>query len=119
MESVESMESLCLEGGGALRLKLNENLIENCMDVGLFCHSCGVEIRASLKFFLFHTGVISQSCNYRCRKACLRRNNETWNRWNQLTQLTQLTQGRGKWGEVRAGYAWGAFEIGWDSFEKK
>ena len=31
-------------GGGALRLKLNENLIENCMHAGLFCHSCGVEI---------------------------------------------------------------------------
>ena len=34
-ENVESVESGCLEAGGALRLKLNENFNENCIDAGL------------------------------------------------------------------------------------
>ena len=35
LESVESMESLCLEGEGALRLKLNENFNKNCTYAGV------------------------------------------------------------------------------------
>ncbi len=31
---MESVESGCLEAGGALRLKFIENLIENCIDAG-------------------------------------------------------------------------------------
>ena len=32
---LESMESLCLEGEGALRLKLNENFNKNCTYAGV------------------------------------------------------------------------------------
>ena len=32
---MESVESACLEAGGALRLKFIENFIENCIDAGL------------------------------------------------------------------------------------
>ena len=32
---MESVESVCLEVGWALRLKLNENFNENCIDAGL------------------------------------------------------------------------------------
>jgi hypothetical protein len=32
---MESVESLCLESGGALRLKLNENFNKNCTDAGI------------------------------------------------------------------------------------
>jgi len=35
------MESLCLEGGGALRLKLNENFNKNCTDAGILEHGIG------------------------------------------------------------------------------
>ncbi len=32
---MESVESVCLETGGALRLKFIENFMENCIDAGL------------------------------------------------------------------------------------
>ena len=35
------MESLCLEGGGALRLKLNENFNKNCTDAGFLEYGIG------------------------------------------------------------------------------
>ena len=31
-ENMKSVESVCLEAGGALRLKFIENLMENCTD---------------------------------------------------------------------------------------
>ena len=36
--------------------------------------------------------LISQSGNYRCRKACLRRNFETWNHWNRCVHRIQCVQ---------------------------
>jgi len=35
-ENMESVESVCLEAGRALRLKFIENYIENCIDAGFF-----------------------------------------------------------------------------------
>ena len=35
------MESLCLEGGGALSLKLNENFNKNCTDAGFLEYGIG------------------------------------------------------------------------------
>ena len=51
------LESVCLEAGGALRLKFIENLMENCIDAGLL-HTNYLELTANYHLIIGGIGGI-------------------------------------------------------------